>query len=186
MLRYMAPRLRNALLVSVALGAGVAAATDAALTPDPGLAVRDALPLPKVTMVIVDKSDRTMRLIAGDRIVRTYRVSLGGDPVGRKRQEGDQKTPEGLYRIDWRNPTSAAYRSMHISYPSADDQAQARENGVSAGGNIMIHGQLNGLGWLWRLAQYVDWTNGCIAVANHDMDEIIDLVPVGTPIAIRP
>jgi murein L,D-transpeptidase YafK len=165
-----------------------ARATDAALTPDPGLAAKEALAVSpaKVTVVRVDKSERRIYLMADGRVIRSYRISLGGNPVGPKRQEGDEKTPEGNYVIDWRNPTSVAYRSMHISYPNAEDRAYAREKGVSPGGNIMIHGQHNGIGWLWWIAQNFDWTNGCIGVANHDMDEIIDLVSPGTPIVIGP
>ena len=163
----------------------VALATDAALTPDPGLAVKDAIAV-KVTVVRVDKSERRLYLMAEDRIIRSFRISLGGDPVGPKRREGDQKTPEGNYVIDWLNPTSVAYRSMHISYPNKSDRDHARRKGVSPGGDIMIHGQHNGLGWLWWVAQRFDWTNGCIAVANHDMDEIIERVPPGTPIVIGP
>jgi len=183
------PRINPHLLVMMACAlAAPARATDAALTPDPGLAVRQALKAPpaKVTVVRVDKSDRRMYLMADGKVIRSYRVSLGGNPVGPKRQEGDQKTPEGNYVIDWRNPTSVAYRSMHISYPNADDRAFARKTGVSPGGNIMIHGQHNGIGWLWWVAQTFDWTNGCIGVANHDMDEIIELVSPGTPIVIGP
>lgn len=127
-----------------------------------------------------------MWLMAGDQVIRSYKVSLGRNPVGQKLMEGDQKTPEGIYKIAWRNPTSVAYRSMHISYPNKDDLMRSRAAGVSPGGNIMIHGQHNGIGWLWWLTQYLDWTNGCIGVANQDMDEIIALVEPGTPIAIHP
>lgn len=164
-----------------------ARATDAALTPDPGLAVRDALARQeKVTVVRVDKSERRMWLMNRDKVVRTFRISLGGNPIGPKRTEGDQKTPEGNYVIDWRNPTSVAYRSMHISYPNRQDRERAKRDGAQPGGHIMIHGQHNGIGWLWWASQYLDWTNGCIGVANHDMDEIIALVKPGTPIIIGP
>lgn len=166
---------------------GPAAATDAASAPDPGLAARDiARKSDKVTFVRVDKSERRMWLMAGDRVIRTYKVSLGRNPVGQKLMEGDQKTPEGIYRIAWRNPTSVAYRSMYISYPNKDDRARSKAAGVSPGGHIMIHGQHNGIGWLAPIAQLLDWTNGCIAVTNSEMDEIIDLVEPGTPIAIHP
>lgn len=162
-------------------------ATDAGLTPDPGLAAREAIAKKeRVTLVRVDKSERRMWLMNRDKVVRSFPVSLGGNPRGPKRAEGDQRTPEGNYIIDWRNPTSVAYRSMHISYPNRNDREWAKRNGVSPGGNIMIHGQHNGIGWLWRVSQYFDWTNGCIGVANHDMDEIIALVKPGTPIVIHP
>ena len=180
---------RRALVASfpvLLFAAPQAPATDAALTPDPGLAVQRALETPRVTVVRVDKSERRMYLMAGDRIVRTYRISLGGNPIGPKGREGDQKTPEGNYTIDWRNPASVAYRSLHISYPSGEDKEAARRTGVSPGGNIMIHGQMNGFGWLSLIAQRFDWTNGCIAVANDEIDEIIDMVSPGTPIVIGP
>lgn len=171
------------------IAAQPAAAADASLIPDPGLAAREAIEAPikdKVTLVRVDKSERRMWLMNGDRIVHSFRISLGGNPVGPKRAEGDQKTPEGNYVIDWRNPTSVAYRSMHISYPNKADRERAKRDGVKPGGDIMIHGQHNGIGWLWWAAQYLDWTNGCIGLANHDMDIIIDLVRPGTPIIIGP
>jgi murein L,D-transpeptidase YafK len=110
---------------------------------------------------------------------------LGGHPVGNKIQEGDERTPEGNYLIDWRNQKSIAHLSLHISYPNQADISQAKALGVSPGGNIMIHGILNGWGWLGRLHSYWDWTNGCIAVTNAEMREIWSLVPDGTPITIR-
>lgn len=176
---------------SLTLLAGGAAsgafAADASATPEPGLAVRDALAKKeRVTLVRVDKSERRMWLMNRDKVVREFRISLGGNPIGPKQTEGDQRTPEGNYVIDWRNPVSVAYKSMHISYPNGDDKARARRDGVRPGGDIMIHGQHNGIGWLWWLARHFDWTNGCIGVANHDMDEIIALVRPGTPIVIGP
>ena len=174
------------LAFSVLLGGAPAFATDAALTPDPGLAVEEALKPRKVTVVRVDKSERRMWLIAGNSLVKTYQISLGGNPTGHKVAEGDKRTPEGRYVIDWENPTSVAYRSMHISYPNKADRERARQAGVSPGGNIMIHGQYNGYGWASWLMQRFDWTSGCIAVTNAEMDEIISLVAPGTPIEITP
>ena len=174
-------------LATLLIGARPALATDAASAPDPGLSAQAVVKKQaKVTFVRVDKSERRMWLMAGDQVIRTYKVSLGRQPVGQKQMEGDQKTPEGSYRIAWRNPTSVAYRSMHISYPNKEDRARAKAAGVSPGGHIMIHGQHNGIGWLWWLTQYLDWTNGCIGIANQDMDELIALVEPGTPIAIHP
>jgi murein L,D-transpeptidase YafK len=177
-----------AILVDALLGwQNPALATDASSAPDPGLAAQAiAKKQPKVTFVRVDKSERRMWLMASDQVIRTFRISLGRQPVGQKQMEGDQKTPEGIYKIAWRNPASVAYRSMAISYPNKDDRERARAAGVSPGGNIMIHGQHNGIGWLAPIAQLLDWTNGCIAVTNSEMDEIIDLVEPGTPIAIHP
>lgn len=139
-----------------------------------------------VTLVRVDKSDRRMELLAGDTVIRTYAVALGANPVGHKQREGDERTPEGRYVLDWRNPNSIAYLSIHISYPNAADSAAAAAAGHSPGGAIMIHGQPNGFGWWSWLLQRVDWTDGCIAVTDAEMAEIWDLVPVGTPIEINP
>lgn len=118
---------------------------------------------------------------------KTYHVVFGENPYdGHKQQEGDERTPEGLYTLDYKNEQSIAYRSIHISYPNAADTQRADAAGVSAGGFIMIHGQRNGLGWLGFLAQRFNWTNGCIAVTNAEMDEIMQAIEIGTPIEIFP
>ena len=146
-------------------------------------------PLPehtKATRVLVDKSEKTLQLLSDDTVLKTYPVSFGANPEGHKRQEGDERTPEGHYLIDWRNAQSSFYRSLHISYPNSADVAGARAAGVSPGGQIMIHGMRNGLGWLGKLHRYVNWTDGCIAVTNAEMDEIWAAVADGTPIEIRP
>jgi len=136
--------------------------------------------------IIVDKSDRRLELRQGNAVLATYRISLGGAAdAGPKRREGDQKTPEGVYAIDWRNPKSMAHISLHISYPNEADQAAADATGHSPGGNIMIHGLPNGWGWLGPVHHLWDWTDGCIAVTNKEMQEIWSKVPNGTPIEIR-
>jgi len=137
-----------------------------------------------VDLVRVDKSDRVMQLVEGENVVASYAISLGGSPEGHKSQEGDQKTPEGRYILDYKNENSSFYRSMHISYPNAEDIQQAERRGVSPGGMIMVHGQRNGVGWLSGLMQRFDWTDGCIAITNDEMDEFMDLVEPGTPIEI--
>ncbi|AWC25061.1 L,D-transpeptidase catalytic domain [Aminobacter sp. MSH1] len=139
-----------------------------------------------VDLVRVDKSDRLMELMSGEKIVRSYAVALGANPVGHKRQEGDERTPEGRYVLDWRNPESAFTKSIHISYPNANDKAAAMRAGVDPGGMIMIHGQSKGFGWWSWLMQMFDWTNGCIAVTDEDMAEIWQMVENGTPIEINP
>jgi murein L,D-transpeptidase YafK len=136
--------------------------------------------------VVVYKSKRQLQLLRAGKVLRTYRIALGDNPVGHKRQEGDEKTPEGAYVLDWRNPNSRYYKSIHISYPNAQDRAQARRRGVSPGGDIMIHGRNGPIvlpdgTWKWK-----DWTNGCMAVTNAEMDEIWKLVKNGTPIQIHP
>ena len=149
----------------------------------------DSPPLPAGAVadrVVVDKGERTLTLVRGGRVLKTYRVSLGGQPVGHKRREGDERTPEGVYRLDYRKDDSSAHRALHISYPDSADQARARAAGEDPGGLIMIHGLWNGLGWLGRLHRLRDWTDGCVAVTNREMDEIWRAVPVGTPIEIRP
>lgn len=139
-----------------------------------------------IDLVRVDKSERRMELLAGGKIVRSYSVALGANPVGHKRQEGDERTPEGRYVLDWRNPDSAFTKSIHISYPDADDKAAAKRAGVDPGGMIMIHGQSKGFDWWSWLMQMFDWTNGCIAVTDEDMAEIWQMVENGTPIEINP
>ncbi len=135
----------------------------------------------------VDKSERLMTVFANGEVVRQYRIELGGSPVGPKRAEGDERTPEGRYTIDGRNPNSVAYRSLHISYPNSADVARANALGHPAGGMIMIHGLLNRLGWIGRAHLLYDkWTNGCIAVTNAEMDELWSGVRSGTPIHIVP
>ena len=102
------------------------------------------------------------------------------------RSEGDERTPEGQYKLDFRNPRSIAHRALHISYPNAADVAQAQARGVSPGGAVMVHGLPNKVWWLGRWHRWMDWTDGCIGVTNAEMDEIWRVVPTGTPIEIRP
>ncbi len=128
----------------------------------------------------MNKSRREMLLLRGESLLRTYRVALGREPAGHKVQEGDGRTPEGSYVIDWRNPRSQYHLSLHISYPNKADIERARELGVPPGGDIMIHGLKDGQ----RLE--TDWTQGCIAVTNEEMNEIWALVPDGTVVEINP
>ena len=136
--------------------------------------------VPQASLIVVHKQRREMLLLRGESILRQYRIALGPNPARHKLQEGDGRTPEGRYVIDYRNPRSKYHLSLHISYPNADDLARARDAGVSPGGDIMIHGLRDGT------APSGDWTQGCIAVTNEEMDEIWSLVPDGTPIVIEP
>jgi len=140
--------------------------------------------LPLADSVLVDKSKRKMWLIAEGKRYREYDISLGDSPSGHKEQEGDERTPEGKYSIDYRNPESSYHLSLHISYPRKQDEENARKNGVSPGGNIFVHGLPNGVEL--TKANYLgrDWTDGCIAVQNRDIEEIWVLVKDGTPIEI--
>lgn len=126
-----------------------------------------------------------MYLMDGTDVVKEYHVAFGARPKGHKQQEGDEKTPEGEYTLDYKKEDSSFYRAMHISYPNDVDKAAADERGVSPGGFIMIHGQRNWFGWLHPIVQRFNWTNGCIAVTNLEMDEFMKLVKVGTRIVIE-
>jgi hypothetical protein len=139
-----------------------------------------------VDMVVVHKAARTLTLSARGRSVKVYKIALGRNPVGHKQQEGDGRTPEGRYVIDFRKRDSAFHRALHISYPNVDDRARARRRGVSPGGAIMIHGLKNGFGAVGAAHRLRDWTDGCIAVTNPEIEEIWRLVRDGTPIEIRP
>jgi murein L,D-transpeptidase YafK len=139
-----------------------------------------------VDRVVIEKSSRTMMLLAGNEVYRTYFVALGGDPEGHKVREGDQRTPEGVYSIIARNPRSQFYKGLLISYPNAADLARAQALGVDPGGQIMIHGLRNGLEWMGERHRRQDWTEGCIAVTNYEIEEIWQLVDIGTPVEIRP
>lgn len=140
----------------------------------------------KADLVVVNKATRQLILMRNGVALKSYHIALGGSPRGHKRQEGDQKTPEGRYVLDYKKPDSAFYKSIHISYPNAADIAQAQERGVNPGGQIMIHGQKNGFGWLGGLMQKWDWTDGCIAVQNAEMEEIWQFVKTGIPIQVNP
>jgi len=139
-----------------------------------------------VDRVLVKKFERKLYLIKDGKPIREYHVALGDDPVGPKRQQGDEKTPEGHYVIDYRNPHSAYHLSLHINYPSKKDQQAAKKRGVNPGGDIFIHGAPNGMGLLGSVLKNRDWTDGCIAVSNSEIEEMWELVRNGTPIDILP
>ncbi|TKC83207.1 hypothetical protein FAZ69_25940 [Trinickia terrae] len=135
--------------------------------------------------ILVIKSEKRIQLLRDGAVLKEYRISLGSNPHGHKQQEGDRKTPEGRYLIDWRNEHSAYHLSLHISYPNADDIQHASDAGAPPGGNVMIHGLPNGWGFLGVLHRRWNWTNGCVAVTDEEMREIWSLVPNGTPIEIK-
>jgi murein L,D-transpeptidase YafK len=139
-----------------------------------------------VDRVVVYKRERKLVLLSQGKELRTYKIALGSEPVGPKTRQGDHRTPEGAYTLDSRNPNSRFYKAFHISYPNSKDIAAAEKLGVSAGGDIMLHGLPKEYAWVGREHTLHDWTDGCIAVTNAEMDEIWKLVRVGTPIDIRP
>ncbi len=154
-------------------------------------AVLEALPdlqveLPHVDAVVVEKASRRMYLKQNGMVLRAYDIALGFEPEGHKTQRGDGRTPEGRYTLDFRNPNSQFHRSMRVSYPSREDVARAERLGVDPGNNIMIHGLPDDWAWMGRHHRRHDWTEGCIAVTNEEMDEIWAMVDTGTPIYIRP
>lgn len=139
-----------------------------------------------VTKVLIEKKERRLTLMAKETPLKSYRIALGGNPTGPKERQGDNKTPEGTYIIDSRNNDSRFHLSLHISYPNEKDKKRAKELGVSPGGNIMIHGLKNGFSWVGNSHAGSDWTEGCIAVTNEEIEEIAGLVPVGTVVEITP
>jgi murein L,D-transpeptidase YafK len=148
---------------------------------------RQALPEgTRADRVVVRKGARTLELYRGSELLRKYSIALGPNPIGHKLQEGDGRTPEGQYVLDYRNPKSSFHKSLHVSYPAPADSAAARSRGVSPGGLIMIHGVRNGLGFVGRFHRLFDWTDGCIAVTDAEIEEIWRTVPDGTPIVIEP
>jgi murein L,D-transpeptidase YafK len=140
----------------------------------------------KADRVVVAKSKRTLTLQRNGERLRTYSIALGGQPAGHKQRQGDERTPEGVYAIDARNPNSAYHLSLRISYPNVDDRKRAAVRGVDPGGQIMIHGVGGSSARASSLHPLFDWTDGCVAVTDEQMDEIWELVDVGTPIEITP
>ena len=139
-----------------------------------------------VDRVVVNKSHHKMLLYKGDQVIRSYWIALSDRPEGTKVRQGDKRTPEGVYTLDYIKEDSYYYRAFHISYPNNQDIQRARKLGVNPGGMIMVHGQPPSKGNYQETIQRSDWTNGCIAILNHEIDEFISLVDPGTPIEINP
>jgi murein L,D-transpeptidase YafK len=179
-------RLRSLLIVIAIIVAGAAGVVgwDA-------LKLDRTVPLPvpadsRATSILIEKQARRLTLFKNDAALKTYAVSLGGDPIGQKQQEGDKRTPEGRYAIDFKHPKSRFHLALRISYPNDEDRTRARRRKTAPGGDIMIHGLPNGIGWLGGLALQRDWTDGCVAVTNAQIEEIWSMVDVGTAVEIRP
>ncbi len=146
-------------------------------------------PLPTgttINRIVVEKSARKLSVVANSKTLKSYGVALGRSPVGAKQQEGDNKTPEGVYKVDGRNPQSNFHLALHVSYPSDEDKRRAAEQGVPAGFDIMIHGIQNGRGWIGAFHRLNDWTAGCIAVTDEEIEELWRITPDGTMVEIRP
>ncbi|BDV42153.1 transpeptidase [Geotalea uraniireducens] len=145
-----------------------------------------AIEKPAIDKIVIEKGARRLMLLCRGEVLKSYRIALGGNPVGPKERRGDNKTPEGTYVIDSRNHDSRYHCALHISYPNERDKKRARELGVSPGGDIMIHGVKNGYEWVGDAQAAADWTKGCIAVTDREIDEIDKLVANGTAVEIRP
>lgn len=139
-----------------------------------------------IDLVLIEKEKRIMSLFLKGKLIKTYKVALGFAPVGHKQQEGDGKTPEGVYTISYKNPNGQFHKALKISYPNKQDQKNAQKRGVSPGDFIMIHGLGKAFGWLGKSHILKDWTLGCIAVTNAEIDEVYKLTPIGTKVEIRP
>ncbi len=136
--------------------------------------------------LVVNKSKRQLLLYQGENVIARYRIALGHNPEGPKMRKGDGRTPEGTYSISGRNAASAFHKSLKVSYPNAADRERARRRGVDPGGDIMIHGLPNGRGFVGAAHRLIDWTDGCIAVTNAEIEEIWSLVTDGTLVQINP
>lgn len=141
-----------------------------------------------VDKIIVNKSERKLIVYSNGSIIKTFTVSLGDQPIGAKEKKDDEKTPEGKYIINSKmgKGVSRFHKNLGISYPSKKDIAYAKQNGFSTGGDIKIHGIKNGLGFIGRLHRWLDWTDGCIAITNEEMDDLYKHVKINTPIFINP
>ena len=140
----------------------------------------------KVDRVVIEKNKHILTAYSGKQVTAMYRVALGLEPVGPKSCKGDLRTPEGHYKIAAQNPNSGFHRSLRLDYPNAEDVAKAKKIGCDPGSNVAIHGLQNGYEWVGRTHCDVDWTNGCVAVTNQEMDRLWQIVPVGTPVEILP
>ncbi|PYK12961.1 MAG: hypothetical protein DME65_03000 [Verrucomicrobia bacterium] len=146
-------------------------------------------PLPMGTAIdriVVEKSEKRLSIFRDGNQIKRYRIALGRNPIGAKQEEGDMKTPEGIYKVDGRNAQSNFHLALHISYPSDDDSRRAAVRGVSAGFDIMIHGIQNGRGWIGAFHRWKNWTAGCIAMTDEEIEELWRVTPDGTTIEIRP
>ncbi|KAB0664278.1 L,D-transpeptidase family protein [Oryzomonas japonica] len=139
-----------------------------------------------VDRIVIEKKERRLMLISTGEVLKTYKIALGGNPDGPKERQGDNKTPEGTYVIDGKNKNSQYHQALHVSYPNERDKKRAKELGVSPGGDIMIHGIKTGFSWVGDLQANKDWTKGCIAVTDEEIEEIYKLVPLNTVVEIRP
>lgn len=139
-----------------------------------------------INKLVINKGKRELLVYQDSQLIKTYRISLGRSPVGHKTVEGDNKAPEGLYYINDKNPHSGCHKNLGVPYPNTADSEYAYSQGKSPGGEIKLHGIRNRLGFIGKFQRFFDWTAGCIALTNHEIDELYHTVPIGTPIYINP
>ena len=179
----------HALLVSVISANMLVAAPTPLNGMAPHAVVAAATPLPPIGLadsIVVEKQAHLLTLFRDGKPMRTYLVALGGNPRGDKLSAGDRRTPEGLFFIDFRQPNSRFHLALHISYPDASHRARSLAAGVAPGGDIMIHGLPNGFGEAGATHRINDWTNGCVALTDEEIEQIWSSVPIGTPVQIKP
>lgn len=183
---------RPPMLILLAAAALLAGPTDPPVKAPRALPVRnDRLrlgggPVGLADSIVIEKRAHRLTLFRMGQPIRRYLVALGGNPVGDKVSAGDRRTPEGLFSIAGRNPNSDYHLSLRISYPDAYHRQRAEALGVDPGGNIMIHGLPNGKGFVGAYHRTADWTNGCVALTDEEIEEIWSAVPTGTPVLIKP
>ena len=182
--------LHTLLLSAVLVGPGTPPAKPSApkksVVPTVATSLREGGPLALADSIVIEKKAHRLTLFHLGRPMRSYQVALGGQPLGDKLSAGDRRTPEGLFSIEDRNPNSQYHLSLRISYPDAAHRARAEALGVSPGGDIMIHGLPNGRGRVGAAHRAYDWTNGCVALTDEEIEEIWSAVPIGTPVHIKP
>jgi murein L,D-transpeptidase YafK len=169
-----------------AVGLGLVVTAIVGLAVPAGRAATAAAASERADSILILKKDHALELLAGGKVIRSYKVALGSGGLAPKERAGDARTPEGHYIIDSRNEHSAYHKALHVSYPNDEDRRRAAKLGVSPGGSIMIHGLPNGKGWIGAAHRMYDWTLGCVAVTDDEIEEIWKLAPVGTPVEIRP
>lgn len=140
----------------------------------------------KINSLVVYKSKRELMAYSNGQLVKTYKISLGKNPIGDKEFEGDKKTPEGVYFINAKNPNSGYYKNLGISYPNKQDIEASKKLGKPTGGDVKIHGLRNGIGFISKFQRWYDWTAGCIALTDEEVEELYNTVDIGTKIEIKP
>src|SRR5688572_5950517 len=140
----------------------------------------------RINKILIRKNDREMDVYSNESLIKTFSISLGGNPYGHKQVQGDQRTPEGRYFVDSKNNRSGYHKNLGISYPNKNEKGEAKRKGIDPGGEIKIHGIRNGFGFIGKFQRWYDWTDGCVALTDQEIDELYKSVEIGTPVEILP